>query len=727
MLLVRKIHWVGLLLILLLLVRPAPIWAATPPPERSPLTLELLQERLKSPIQSEGVRTIDLSQLIINLRSDNAEFRDQFYQLLQTQLNRSTTPLGLDFSNSVIQGDFISSNLGLRTSLYGEALSPLLTPQEQQQLLRDPRRLSQPAPVPFITVFRGSLKLVQTRFTGTVNFANTFFLHRIEVNGAIFSQEADWSGTRWTRSADFADATFNREVNFCGSLFFAKAGFARVRFRGVANFQGSTFEGDAIFSQAQFEQLANLTRTAFGRADSLDPIASRAAKEVAETVLTRSHFPGLADFTQATWHDRALFSKSQFAQSLLLTEATFEKAVAFRETQFNQLVNMRAVSLLEQVDFSNARFFSDAYLNVAGLTFDSDQAKIFGDTGAIGRLLSVPILQGNEDVLRNLVRNFRSMQQIADANQIEYTTQRLRRQQLGNRLLPRVGTGERGRRGKREPGKAGAGESGSREEQEQERKFYPIPEQTNNPFTPSPPHPRTLSPLGWILDGLYWLGLSLLLLLSRYGTSFWLVFGVGMVAIAFFGLLFWLVDRFRRRHPQSIIPTSFETPWMLGSYGILTCAGVTAIFRTSDQPWLTLACLGSVILPVPMLLLWRLYKAGRYHDLMDVSYFVEDGSLRQLRLLIGRLPVMPRFDIFRDRYMPILWNRHWNWLNYYDFSLNNLLKIGFNDIRLRDEHLPGIITTLVWYQWSLGILYIALLLWTLSRTIPGLNLLIYLK
>jgi hypothetical protein len=82
---------------------------------------------------------------------------------------------------------------------------------------------------------------------------------------------------------------------------------------------------------------------------------------------------------------------------------------------------------------------------------------------------------------------------------------------------------------------------------------------------------------------------------------------------------------------------------------------------------------------------------------------------------------------FRDHYMPILWDRRWNWLNYYDFSLNNLLKLGFNDIRLRDKHLPGIISALVWYQWSLGILYIALLLWTLSRTIPGLNLLIYLK
>ncbi len=660
---------VGLFAILLVLVLTTSAWAATPASERSPLTLELLQERLKSPVQSEGARTIDLSQLIINLRSENAEFRDQFYQLLQTQLNRSTTPLGLDFSNSIIQGEFTTSKLGLRSSLYGEALSPLLSPEEQQQLLRDPRRLSQSVPIPLVTVLRGPLKLVQAHFTGTVDFANTFFLHRVEANGAIFSQDVDWSETRWTRLADFADATFNRNVNFCGSLFFAKAGFARVQFRGIANFQGSTFEGNAIFSQTQFEQLANLIRV---------------------------HFYGLADFTQADWHDRALFSKSQFAQSLLLTEATFQKAVAFRETQFNQLVNMGAVSLLEQVDFSNARFFSDAYLNVAGLTFDSDQAKIFGDTGEIGRLLSVPRLRGNEDVLRNLVRNFRSLEEIADANQLEYTTQRLKLRTLSNHLVGRGRDEDVGAGRHTDAGNPKAILSAS-------------------------------SPLGWILDALYWLGLSLLLLLSQYGTSFWLVFGIGLVAIAYFGLLFWLVDRFRRRYPQPIVPTAFETPWMLGSYGVLTFAGVTAIFRAGDRPWLTLACLGIVILPVPMLLLWQLYQQGRYHDLMDISYFVEDGSLRQLRLLIGRLPVMPRFEIFRDRYMPILWNRRWNWLNYYDFSLNNLLKIGFNDIRLRDEHLPGIISTLVWYQWSLGILYIVLLLWTLSRTIPGLNLLIYLK
>ena len=643
----------GLWVILLLLVLPAPAWAATLASERTPLTLELLQERIKSPIQSEGFYTIDLRQLIIDLTSENVEFRDQFYQQLQTQLNRSKTPLSLDLSESWIQGEFIASKLGLRSPLYEPALSPLLTPVEQEQLQRDDRFLSDPTQqnIP-ITIFRGPVKLLQARFTGSVNFANTFFLHRVEASGVTFIQEGNWSNTRFGRLADFSHATFNRDVNFSSSAFFAKAGFNEAQFRGNANFTSSTFEANASFSGAEFDRLANFTQIQWFQN---------------------------ADFSQVNWRDRSLFSKSCFTQSLLLTDATFEKSATFRESQFKQPVLFSGVSLLDQVDFSNARFSEDAYLNVAGMTFDSNQAKIFGDASQIGGVLSVPMLQGNEDVLRNLVRNFREQEQIPDANQIEYTTERLRQTQLATSLMGRSCTSS------------------------------------------------ALLQLSWVKDSLHWVGLSLLLLLSEYGTSFGLVFGVGCCAIAYFGLLFWLVDRWRRRYPQPILPTYVETTLMMGSFASLTFAGVIAIFRTSEQPWLTLLCLVGILLPMPLVLLWRLYQQGRYHNLMEVSYFVEDGSLRQLRLLIGRLPIMPRFPMFRDRYMPILWNRRWNWLNYYDFSLNNLLKLGFNDIRLRDEHLPGIISTLVWFQWSLGILYIALLLWTLSRTIPGLNLLIYLK
>lgn len=224
-----------------------------------------------------------------------------------------------------------------------------------------------------------------------------------------------------------------------------------------------------------------------------------------------------------------------------------------------------------------------------------------------------------------------------------------------------------------------------------------------------------------------WLGLSLLLLLSRYGTDFWLIFGIGLVAIAYFGLLFWFVDRWRRIVPTPILPTVSESIWVTSCFSVVSFLGFGAIFRAADQPWLTLLCLSVLIIPVPTLLTIRLYITGRYHDKLNESYFMEEGSLRQLRILIGRLPILPRFEMFRERYLPILWDRRWNWLNYFDFSLNNLLKFGFNDLRLRDEFVPGLVSGLVWYQWAIGLLYIALLLWTLSRTIPGLNVLIYFR
>ena len=114
-----------------------------------------------------------------------------------------------------------------------------------------------------------------------------------------------------------------------------------------------------------------------------------------------------------------------------------------------------------------------------------------------------------------------------------------------------------------------------------------------------------------IRDAALWLGLSLLLLLSDYGTNFSLVLSVGIVALAYFGLLFWFVDRVRRRVPQPILPTT-----------------------------------GVVLFPVPLILVGRLDQQGRYHDLINLTYFVENGGMRPIRLLIARVPLMPRFPFF---------------------------------------------------------------------------------
>ncbi|GBD54925.1 hypothetical protein BGM30_40180 [Microcystis aeruginosa NIES-298] len=619
--------------------------------DRVPLTVTLLQERLSAPVLKEGMTTIDLANLVIDIRDENKELQEQFYQQIQGQINRAKQPLGLDFSNSLIQGNFIASRLGLPTPLTKVALATLLSPTEEQLLQQDENFLfDSDEPVFNVTVFRGPVKLQGTVFMGEVDFSKTFFLQIVEAMAAKFSRESNWVESRFARVAKFTKANFMGDVNFSQSQFLNKAIFRSVHFKSITNFHGSHFTAEAYFDQTKYDKLADFTRTFW-------------QKE--------------ANFYQSQWRDRPLFSKSRFLSLLTFRNATFEKSGAFRSSYFNGVVSFQDVKLLDQVDFSNSTFTKNSYLSVSGLAFDSDKAKILGDRGVIGQAIYLPNLAGNETVLRNLVRNFRSLEQIADANQIEYKTEKLRLQQLKEKL-------------------------------------------NNISFI-------RLINLTWVADFLHTSFLTLLLLLSQDGTNFSLVFGTGIIIFAYFGCLFWLIDRVRRLTPKPVIPNGYEIFCMVTSYIILTLSGVFNILQSASRPLLTLTAIALILVPLPLILIIELYRRGRYHDLMDSSYFLQDGSMRQLRLLITRLPVVPEFPLFRDRYTPISWQKRWNWLNYYDLSLNNLLKLGFNDWRVRDRELPAIISFLVWYQWGIGIFYITLLLWTLSRTIPGLNLLIYLK
>jgi hypothetical protein len=700
----------------------APVWAAPDAApvisEPVPITLELLQQRLRNPIQRDGVATLDLRRFVIDLRPENASFRDQFYRAVQSQLQRPGAPIGLDLSNSVIQGEFLGNQLGLRTPLYGQALQPIFTPAEQTQLNRDRRRLSQLSQLSRsllsrdsvnlglqLVIFRGPVSLEQTKFMGRVDFSNSFFLGLVDAQGSEFSQSADWSQSRFSQPLSFTSSTFNQAAEFRNSIFFNKANFNQTRFNQTVNFQASEFQSAANFSRVRFQQLVNFNRV---------------------------QWQGNADFGQTRWLNQAQFSRNQFNQALFLTETTFEKSVTFRESQFNRQVNLRGGAILDQADFSDTRFAPGAKVNIPELQFDPKTARILGDPGLVSRALSVPTLRGNEILLRNLVRNFRQLEQISDANQIEYLTQRLHlqelRQQLGSINLNKAGPIQLERAGFTTAQAAAILKS------RQEQPFRNLNDlmsrnivelatyiKVRNRVTAGEP----LSLWGYSLNLLQWLGLSILLVFTRYGSSFWLIFGIGLLAIAYFGLLFWLIDRWRRLYPSPILPSIEEGIWMGSSFSMLSVTALTMIFRSAETPWLTLAFLAALLIPVPVVLLVVLYRRGRFHDLMDSSYFVEDGSMRQFRLLIGRLPNVPRFPFFRERYEPILWYRRWSWLNYYDLSLINFLKFGFNDIRLRDQQMPGLVSSLVWYQWGVGLCYVGLLLWTISRTIPGLNLFIY--
>jgi hypothetical protein len=705
-------------------------WIAGPaalaaPAPLTPLTLARLQAGIKTPTPGDGDAVIDLRRSLIDLRPENSEFASQFYQLLQARLQQPGAPLGLDLSEAQIQGDLAINRLGLRVPLYGDAFSPLFTAAERAQLQRDRRRLARistlsqslllpsatqtAAPNAQITVWRGSLKLVGTQISGQTDLSNSFFLKPVAFQGASFGLGLDATQTRFSDRSSFANANFMSASRWRSSIFFGAAAFNQAQFSGLANFQGSEFQSTVTFNQANFNQVANFTRT---------------------------QWTSNADLGQTHWQDQALFTKAKFNQGLFLTDATFEKAVLFREAQFGRPVNLRGASILDRADFGYSSFFKGAYLNVPGLKFDSDRAKIVGDPGQIGQYISVPTRSGNENLIRELVRNFRRADQLGDANQIDYMGQRLWGRELWRQAIgTNLNTASKPRLQQLGFSAAQAEAIIKRRTEQPLRSLTELLTagevdlatyaSVRDQVIAVPPEPLDLP--NRIALGLTWAGLNLVLLLSRDGTSFWLIFGVGLVTAAYFAVLFWLVDRARRRWPRPILPSWPEVAGVVGLANGLNLVGLVAIFQNADRPLFTLTCLSVVTLPVPIGLLTLLYRQGRFHPLMETSYFVEEGTLRQLRILIGRLPIIPSFPQFRERYLPLPWNRNWSWLNYFDFSFNNFLRLGFNDIRLRDQHVPTLLTILVWYQWALGTLYISLLLWTLSRTIPGLNLLIYFR
>lgn len=695
------------------------------PSSRPMLTTAVLEQRIAEPIRAGGVLVVDLSGFTIDLRPgspDSEAFTEQFYRRLQKGLNgvhNGSPALGLSIDGGLIQGDLELARLSLRVPAYGGVALPALEAFSQKaQLVAPPTRsltrslLIQPPALQRSSqlslqldtlVFQGPLLMNETCFNGAFKAAGLYFLAPIEAEQAIFTQMADWRGAQFARSVNFSQGQFQQESSFRAGLFASQAKFNQASFNGFSQWQGSSFQSSVSFAQADFHSGS----------------------------FARSHWLTNADFDQAIFHDAISFQKSRFDQSLFLTDAQFEAAINFRQAQFQGAISLRGAHILSQLDFGDARFAPATALNVADLDFNAGEARILGSPGQIGRVFSVPALASNETVLRNLVRNFRLLEQISDANQIEYTAERLRLAQIRRQIfgvsLNQANVFQLVKLG------LSAAQAQAVKASIQTQPFVSRADllgvseidlatylKVRDRITTQPAN--VLSRAGQLF---HWLLLAGLLRLSNYGTSVGLIFSVGMIATTLFGIMFWLIDRYRRRLPTPLVPNRDETLYILQSGGIGLAVAIALLSSCSDYPAQTLVAVGVIVLPIPAGLIMRLYQQGRYHDLMESSYFVKNGALRKLQILIARLPVIPEFPFYRDRYLTLLIDRRWSWLNYYDFSLNNWFKFGFNDIRLRDQAVPGLISILVWYQWGLGTAYIALLLWTFSRTIPGLNLLLY--
>ncbi|MEM9945197.1 MAG: pentapeptide repeat-containing protein, partial [Cyanobacteria bacterium P01_D01_bin.36] len=548
------------------------------------LTLTTLKQRIASPIRQSGASVIDLKGFTIDLSpsedSSSKDFSEQFYQQLQKALtskkqiakNQQTSrPLGLDFSGALIKGDFQLARLTQRVPAYGDALIPELETFKQSfqptaarqsfssypslsanrlsRFLLPPMRVERSDTL----VLQGPLLMNQTCFTGRFNADGIYFLNRIEAQGTIFTQQAEWPSTKFAQTALFSASQFQQGSNFRSALFAALTRFNQAQFNGPSDWKGASFYDSARFAQADFQTIN----------------------------FARAHWHTDAGFEQAKFRETATFQKSRFDGALYLTDAVLEGAVNFRQAQFQESISLRAAHILTQLDLGDARFAQKKKqpINVADLDFSSGEARILGSPGYIGKLFSVPTLTGNETVLRNLVRNFRLLEQIGDANQLEFTLERLRLAQVKRHLL------------------------GTSLNQTKPQKLvdlgFSLAQATAivNRVAESPFVSRadllgmdevdlatylkvrdriTTQSTNFINRGqnlLRWLVLAGLLQLSSYGTNVGLIFSVGVTIVVLFALMFWGVDRYRRLTPTPIVPTREESIAMaVSSLGFLAIA-----------------------------------------------------------------------------------------------------------------------------------------------------------
>ncbi|MEM8641155.1 MAG: pentapeptide repeat-containing protein [Cyanobacteria bacterium P01_G01_bin.54] len=620
------------------------------------LTVDELRDRLEHPQAQNPAEIIDLQGFFIDLQ--DPDLRQTLISEVRSRFTRAHPERVLDISHAVIQGDWPIAALSNAVRLVPELLQNQLTPSEWQQLQDHPDVLSESQPQRFYRwqssdfarsptwqLLRLNLRAEHTQFQGAIDLSQTLVLQPWQAQGASFSGDLSATNSIWLALLDLSQSTFRQMPRF-----------EQSRFWDTTTWQRSRFAQGATFAYSQFEQTPNFNQASFG----------------GEANWRGSRWLAGANWSQSQWRDRTRWNDSQVQGVLDLSEAVFHQPIAFRNTQFapGSSLDLRQATVLAQLDLSNSQFSPDAKLLADGLIFGSLETQVIGDRGRVGALIQLSQLTGSETTLANLVRNFRRLEQIADANRLEV---------LGARLWIR--------------------------QQQQHLR--------NTPWY-----------CWWQATGTVLVsgGVGLLLWLSEDGTSIRLVLLVGGLGMTLFALLFWAIDRGLR-------PQAEERRLMLGSSLGSVAIALWAIGQIAPHPLRTLLGLGLWLVPLPGWILLRYARARSSSEptAAQNSYFWEDGSQRHLHLLIVRLPILPKFPFFRDRYSPILSDRRWGWLNYYDFSLNNLFKFGFNDLRLRDKAVPGWLTVLVWYEWALGIGYVALLLWTLARTIPGLNLLIYLS
>ena len=328
--------------------------------------------------------------------------------------------------------------------------------------------------------FSGKAYFGRATFSGDADFIVATFSGEADFTGATFSGEADFTGATFSGNANFGRATFSGDAYFGKTTFSGDAYFSMASFIKLAYFNRSRFLSSLLFSNVDFREYADIRNTQIRRlnCNSVNiPTVIKGRLDFRNSIILEAH---IQDFI---FEKNVYFSDSKFGvfveeekkESVSKTDkkpnkrntkvessvatvfrfVTFESYADFKRTEFLGNTAFENVNFIQDANFTDADFkarkdgskqnFSLSYLNFKNLFIKWDQLPnircwVTDSSGRIKSFVEIKEEQKKKPesgqqrryekkdkeleplshVFKGLEANFRTINQLSDANQAYY-------------------------------------------------------------------------------------------------------------------------------------------------------------------------------------------------------------------------------------------------------------------------------------------------------------------
>ena len=312
--------------------------------------------------------------------------------------------------------------------------------------------------------FSGDADFSSAKFSGRATVSSGTIREGAEFASATFSGRAGFSHATFSGGITFFNATFSGDADFSSAIFSGDADFSMASFIKLAYFKRSRFLGSLLFSNVDFREYADLRNTQIRRLDcnSVDsPTIIKGRLDFRNAIISEAHIQDFIFEKSVYFSDsrfgvlveeekkegvsntdkkpdkRNLIVKSSLAT--LFRFVTFESYADFKRTKFLGNTAFENVNFIQDVNFTDADFktgkdgskqkFSLSYLNFKNLFIKWDQLPNIRcwATDSSGRIKSFVEIKEEQKklellshVFKDLEANFRTINQLSDANQAYY-------------------------------------------------------------------------------------------------------------------------------------------------------------------------------------------------------------------------------------------------------------------------------------------------------------------